>query len=477
MPDRSPMPDVVVVLPGITGSVLTKNGKTIWGYSGKLIGTTLLTRGGTVREELSLQDDSPDAEVLDDGIVAEKLIPDFQLLAGIFKIDGYSKLCSFIKERFDVVEGLNYFEFPYDWRRDNRVAAKKLARLTHDWLNKWKDHSGHPDPKLILITHSMGGLVSRYFLEVLGGWKQTRALFSFGTPYRGSLNALDGLANGSRKGPFGLIELSDLVRSFTSMYQLLPIYPAYDPGDGKLVRIAETSGIPYVDPAKARAALEFHHEITRAAGQNRQDPEWGKQGYQIYPIVGIEQETRQSARKIDNGVELSLTYKGKMLGGDGTVPRVSALPIEFDGAQPQPGRMYAATQHGSLQNADAALVQLAGQIDDLYLDFGGFKSARPGGPSLALHIDDLVTSDEPIQVRAKSDSPIALTAHLLDPDTNEPVQQLSLKGSVDDWQHGTFEPAPAGYYRVRVTGPGVIQPAEDAIAVAMAGAVSKEMIG
>jgi hypothetical protein len=467
MPDRSPMPDVVVVLPGITGSVLTKNGKTVWGYSGRLVGTTLLTRGRRLREELSLQDDSPDEETLDDGIVAEKLVPDLQLLPGIWKIDGYSKLCSFIKERFDVVEGRNFFEFPYDWRRDNRVAAKKLARLTHDWLNKWKDH-GNSDPKLILITHSMGGLVSRYFLEVLGGWKQTRALFSFGTPYRGSLNALDGLTNGSRKGPFGLIDLSDLVRSFTSMYQLLPIYPAYDPGDEKLVRISETSGIPYVDPVKARAALEFHNEITRAASQNRKDPKWEKQGYQTYPIVGVEQETKQSARKVDNGVELILTYKGQMLGGDGTVPRVSALPVEFDGAQPQPGRMYAATQHGSLQNADAALVQLAGQIDDLYLNFGPFKSARPGGPSVALQVDDLVTSDEPIQVRAKSDAPISLTADLLDPDTDQPVQQLNLKESGDEWQQGAFEPAPAGYYRVRVTGPGVIQPAEDAVAVAMA---------
>ena len=137
--------------------------------------------------------------------------------------------------------------------------------------------------------------------------------------------------------------------------------------------------------------------------------------------------------------------------------------------------MYAATQHGSLQNADAALVQLAGQIDDLYLDFGGFKSARPGGPNVALHVDDLVTSNEPINVRARSDSPVSLTAQLLDPDTNEPVQQLNLKQGADEWQHGAFEPAPAGYYRVRVTGPGVIQPAEDAVAVAMAGAVPKEI--
>ena len=50
----------------------------------------------------------------------------------------------------------------------------------------------------------MGGLVSRYFLECLEGWKDTKALVTFGTPYRGSLNALDGLANGLKKGPLDL---------------------------------------------------------------------------------------------------------------------------------------------------------------------------------------------------------------------------------------------------------------------------------
>ncbi len=473
MADRSPMPDVVVVLPGIMGSVLTKDGKTVWGFSGKLAGTTLLTRGSKLRKELSLQHDSPDAETLDDGIVAEKLMPDLHLLPGISKIDGYSKLGSFIKERFEVTDGLNYFEFPYDWRRDNRHAAKKLDRLTHDWLKKWQDH-GNADAKLIFVTHSMGGLVSRYFLEVLGGWKVTRALFSFGTPYRGSLNALDGLANGIRKGPFGLFDLTEMARTFTGLYQLLPIYPAYDAGDGELVRIGETSGIPNVDAEKAKDALAFHNEIKSAVIQNRKDPNWQEHGYQIYPIVGVEQETLQSGRKVDDGVEMLVSYKDKALGGDGTVPRVSALPIEFDDMHPQPGRMYAATLHGSLQNADATLVQLAGQIEDLFIDFGGFRSFKTVGAKVSLQVEDLVISDEPIRVRAKSNPPVSLTADLLDPDTNATVQQLTLTESADGWQHGAFEPAAAGYYRVRVTGSEVTQPAEDTVSVALADASPQE---
>jgi pimeloyl-ACP methyl ester carboxylesterase len=196
-----------------------------------------------------LSGDSPAADVLGDGIVAERIFPDTHLLPGLWKIDGYSTLVRAITGEFDTRPGLNYFEFPYDWRRDNRVAARRLARLAPGWLKAWRQASGNLDAKLILIAHSMGGLVSRYFLEVLGGWRDTRMLITFGTPYRGSLTALNVLANGFRKsvGLLTVVEMSSLVRSFTSVYQLLPIYPCYDPGSGQLQRVGEVTDIPNVD--------------------------------------------------------------------------------------------------------------------------------------------------------------------------------------------------------------------------------------
>ena len=79
-----------------------------------------------------------------------------------------------------------------------------------------------------------------------------------------------------------------------------------------------------------------------------------------------------------------------------------------------------------------------------------------------------VTSDEPIHVRAQSDQPTPLMAALLDPDDDSTLQQLPLTVDADGWQTGMFEPVRAGYYRVRVDGPTVTQPAEDAVAVAEA---------
>ena len=141
--------------------------------------------------------------------------------------------------------GETYIEFPYDWRRDNRVAARQLQRVVDEKLHAQRQRN--PDAKLILIGHSMGGLVARCYLECLDGWQDTRALITFGTPHRGSLNAADFLVNGFVKklGPLKVADLSRLLRSLTSVYQLLPIYPCVDVGAGNQ-RVAE------VDAARRR---------------------------------------------------------------------------------------------------------------------------------------------------------------------------------------------------------------------------------
>lgn len=457
--------DIVILLPGISGSVLQKNGKVVWGYSGRPLGTTLMTRGRWLRENLLLNGDHPGPAALDDGIVATAAMPDLHLLPGLWKIDGYTRVARTLTDRFALRSQENYFEFPYDWRRDNRSSAERLLRASHDWLKAWREQ-GNPDAQLILVAHSMGGLVARYFLEVLGGWTDTRALITFGTPYRGSLNAIDSIANGVRKGPFGLIDLSAALRSFTSIYQLLPTYPAYADTSGKLIRVSEAHDIPNLDAAMAADALRFHHEIRDAVALNRKDPRWEEKHYDLYPIAGIGQETSQSALRLKDGVELVNSYAGTDLSGDGTVPRVSAIPLEFEANQVD---MYAATKHGSLQNADAVLQHLGGRIEDFYLDLGGFKNAQFAAQevTVALESEDLVMSDEQIPVSAKPSHPeVSLSASLVGGPGERVLQTISLEAASGSWQVGAFEPVSEGNYRVVISGSGVMSPATDAIAVA-----------
>ena len=130
---RHKMPDVVVLLPGITGSVLKKDGKVVWGFSAATIGKALFTLGGSMRRALALPHDDPAVDDLGDGVTAAALMPDLHLLPGIWKIDGYTKIAEALQANFEVTEGKNFFPFPYDWRRDNRVAARQLARAA-PWL-------------------------------------------------------------------------------------------------------------------------------------------------------------------------------------------------------------------------------------------------------------------------------------------------------------------------------------------------------
>jgi pimeloyl-ACP methyl ester carboxylesterase len=456
------MRDVVVVLPGITGSVLQKDGKDVWNVTGGSVLRALLSLGQNVKD-LALTEDPPDVDDLGDGVTASKVMRDIHLIPGLWKIDGYSKTLKYVTDTFDVVPGENFFEFPYDWRRDNRVAARKLAKDAQGWLAAWREKSGAADAKLILVGHSMGGIVSRYYLECLDGWRDTRVLVTFGTPYSGSLNSVGTLVNGLKKkiGPVG-IDLSGLVRSLTAVYQLLPTYACYDGGDGKLVGVSEAT-IPHVDQQKAKAAAEFHDEIRNAVKAHEQEDEYRENRYDIRPVVGILQPTFQSARAAGDGVQLIRTYDGEDQGGDGTVPRISATPVELER---EANAMFASERHASLQNEDGVLVQLRGVMSGLDIDFPGFRDAFPT-IGLGLELDDAYQTDEPVPVRVHPEEEPAesLLVQVCDAETNEEVARETLTPADDGWHEAELRPLQEGAYRLTAFGSGRVEPVTDLFVV------------
>jgi hypothetical protein len=394
---ESRVTDLLIFLPGITGSILQKNKKDVWAVTTESVGGALATLGQNL-QGLELKDDPQDVEDLGDGVVATSLFPDVHLIPGLTKIDGYSGVRAALSQRLKLDGAQNYIEFPYDWRRDNRVAARKLARLVPAWLDKWKQVSGYADAKVVFIAHSMGGLVARYYLECLEGWRYARKLITFGTPYRGSLNALDYLSNGYRKtfAGFNVADLSALMRSFTSVYQLMPRYPCVDMGDGVLRRPGEVSGLPNTDPAKAAAALAFHHELERAICANAGSKEY--KPYPVHPIIGVDQPTKQSAR-IDAGRLVPSNELNGMDGGDGTVPRFSAIPLgctrEDDKAFGD-AALYVSGIHGSLQNLPQVMTQISYVLLEPKFD-GDVLLRAPDG--LSLGVDDAYRVGELVTIR------------------------------------------------------------------------------
>ena len=451
-------PDVVVLLPGVSGSALAKNGKEIWGLSAGTLWGAASSLGNTIRQ-LKLENDDPSVDDLGDGITATRLIPDLHIIPGLWKIDGYAATKASLLQRAGLEENKNYFDFPYDWRRDNRLSGRRLGEAARGWLKAWRTSSGNENAKLVLIGHSMGGIVARYFLEVLEGWRETRSLITFGTPYRGSLNAVGYLANGYAKGIGPLkVDLSETVRSFTAIYQLLPTFKCIDKGEGAIVRVGETSGLPNIDAARAAKALAFHNEIVDAQARNAKDEGYRRDGYKIFPVVGIEQPTFVSALLRNGKLELSQSIEGKVIGGDSVVPRVSATPLEI---RTERREMYAAEAHASLQNFAPVLTQVGGVLTgDVDLE-----AALPtvGQITLGLDLQDVYGAG-PVEIAAKPSRPTPLEVKIFDAPTNKLVVRAPLSASDDGYlrAHVTLRP---GAYRVTVGGDETVSPVTDACLV------------
>jgi pimeloyl-ACP methyl ester carboxylesterase len=480
------MHDMIVVLPGITGSVLVdERGKDIWAPSGGALWSYVHSLGESL-ERLRVADHAIGTDAPAGDLRAMKLAPDFHGVFGLGKIDGYTALLSMIQESFDLAPDTgdhktpaNYFEFPYDWRLSNRTTAKALKALIDERLPFWRQSDrGGRSAKVILIAHSMGGLVSRYYLEVLGGWRDCRALITFGTPYRGSVDSLGYLANGYKKT---LVDLTSALRSMPSVYELLPLWPVVKHQDA-FHRITEFDSIPNVNRDRALDARRFHDEIANAVKSNSSDPDYSGNRYKIFPVVGFDQPTLQSATF--DGRELHcLTDRPDIVdvalqGGDGTVPRVSATPIEMSDEHRE---QFFAEKHGSLQNNTYALEDLRERLRQMQAPSlkqiqGTWRSTEAAErPTISLGVDDLYLPDEPVQVSAtlnRSDSDVGgLIARIERRDVRMQLADFSLQRDANRYC-GTLEALPAGSYRIRIFstqgGPKAPKPVSDVFEVAAA---------
>ena len=459
---HEPVTDVVVVLPGIMGSVLRRGGEDVWSVSRGTLFKNLLRGLGPIKA-LALEDDRPEDDDPGDGVTADRLVDDTHIIPGLWSIDGYSGLRARILAMPGVRRGENYFELAYDWRRDNRVAARKLDRQSEVWLRRWREsHPDRRDARLVLVAHSMGGIISRYFLEVHGGWQRTRHLVTLGTPYRGSVNALDFIVNGMRKrfGRVTIYDLTAVVRSLTSVYQLLPTFTCLDRGDGELHALVDAGPVADLDATKAAAARAFHQEIEDAVEENRKNDDYldAEKGYIIWPVAGVAQPTLQSARVAEAGLEMLRSHGGKNRDGDGRVVQDSAAPTDR-----QLTPFFPNQTHASLQNDDAVMAQVQAII-------ARPRDALRGEPrqyKFGVDIEDAYSAGReiPVVVKVAEDVP-PLTATAIDTGTKERVVDRQPLRQTDDGYAGELPPLTEGTYRLVVEGVDVVPVTDTFVVIA-----------
>lgn len=456
--DRIKTQDVFVLIPGIMGSALTmKRGKgkedlDLWSPSFGAIGRAVRHRTKNLLA-LKLDHEPRSLEELPDNIVVNGLMPDVHIIPRFWKIDGYGAISGFVREQFDVTPGENFFEFPYDWRIDNRLNAQLLAQKAEGWLKARSD----PKAKLVILAHSMGGLVARFFIEVLGGWKVTRRLFTIGTPHRGSLDVLDFLVNGYRPVMWG-VELPELevftqlVRSFTSTYQLLPTYPCYEVAPGKMQRASEIVGVGGLVSERAAAGLAFHEEIRLAHAENVKLDEYHRERYELHAVVGTHQETSQSVGPSQEGFEVRNSLGLEDHKGDGTVPFASALPREIEDEPDKVRTLYVPEKHSRLQNAKQVHDQIGGTLRTASVNLAAYRDVEHGLP-LALDLSDAFLENERIRFRVRcEDDWTDLTATLFDAASGAKLDTLAVSARANEpWRLADRDPLPSGTYRVEVS--------------------------
>ena len=218
----------VLIVPGVLSSVLSRNddNKTeLWPNIKKII---LNLFGDDFLNELALNDiGQPNMDypiVLPTDILRNIENKDFFLgLINQLKSDGY-------------IENQDLFVFPYDWRLDIRQMVDNSYTPLVPSLKEKIDKiiSETKSEKINIVAHSMGGLLTKYYLSKYTSEGKVDKFIDIATPHLGSPNAFKTLFTGDDLGiKFGFLGLNqnkikEISRNMPSIYQLLPSQNYFD---------------------------------------------------------------------------------------------------------------------------------------------------------------------------------------------------------------------------------------------------------
>ncbi|HOK35484.1 MAG TPA: alpha/beta hydrolase [Candidatus Pacearchaeota archaeon] len=211
----------IIIVPGLFGSVLyeDKNDnnkmdegeeispnfpKLFWSIKDEHLKTLLLDQNGN---------DLPGSKIRVGNILGKLEISKVPIL-GLFLPDQplYDSLASLLESL-----GYSVFPFTYDWRKDIRQSAERLENLIEE---KSKET---PNGKVILIGHSLGGLISRYAVvrnEKVA--KMVDKIIMIGTPNCGSPMSYFALKFGLKGRGINKKQAQNVIQNFPSLYQSLP---------------------------------------------------------------------------------------------------------------------------------------------------------------------------------------------------------------------------------------------------------------
>ncbi len=335
VPSRAPVRDLargrqpVIVVPGFMGSTLVDGERRVWPDVKRF----------TRKPEFLQLPESLHLKPAD-------LVSEVVVVPGLVKLDAYNRLIEYLRDGLLYEEDVNLFGFPYDWRRDLRHAARELGERVAQLQERVDFSHG----KFVIVAHSAGGLVARYYIERMGGRHHIDRLILMGSPNRGTLKTLAAMLSGIGLLPFGARKerLREVMGTFPAAYQLLPTEPqVFEEGGQAIDLFADRDWVPEAVHPLLDDARGFLSEI----GTRSRVPVVSIFGY------GHKTITRITVRRDRDGRFVSPSFE-ESEHGDGTVTQTSAV---LEGSEIHPVRQH----HGALYtDADVKMrlrLELLGQ--------------------------------------------------------------------------------------------------------------------
>jgi len=252
------------------------------------------------------------------------ILNDVVIVPNLIKQEQYGRLGNYLVNSLGYKRGVDLIEFAYDWRQDVRESARQLATTIANWKV-----SG----PVVVIAHSLGSLVSRYYIECLGGKSKVAQAIFLGGPHYGVTNSIINLIMKADLLPFGILgdRVRQVVATFPSFYQILPIYNCTFDQHGNPINVFEDdSWLPDDKKPLLHSARQFRHEL----GRRLSIPSVSVFGY------GIKTVSRIDIHRSLEGLwsKITLDSDGS---GDSSIPEASTV---LEGSEIHPVKQY----HGSL---------------------------------------------------------------------------------------------------------------------------------
>lgn len=383
---------LVVVIPGIGGSELADASGTIVYRAG--LGPFL-----SVGRDPSVLDPNnelrPVRLIGPCSLICWQLITGYDgLLNGITKGLGLSpdRVVTAGKELVDPYATV--VAFPYDFRRSVEQIADDLNRVVRERAQ---------GRRVVLVAHSMGGLVAAWWWAFMSEGIDVDQIITLGTPFRGAAKALNVLVNGMRIGPYVPQAVTDTVRTWDSVFDLLPHYQVVDGNDKYRYPYELPSGITSAVAGFSGKALNayqknrcLHDALINKVAESGRNPftVYYSQGHATLGHASIDAHSDGLVVAKGNPRAIPASWDG----GDGTVPMFSMIPYLMERDVSRWRRL--AGKHQDLVEEKSVFEHLS-EYSRTRLPAAARGGSYEASAYLQLDLDDVVLAGTEAEVRLR----------------------------------------------------------------------------